>query len=104
MHKIKNKLGELESKKYQKIVEKMLKDAMKELKNFYIIATREEDKKIAKKLDVEVIGERKGIGGIIIKTRDGSKEMDLTFDFMLERKKEEIRIMIAKKLFRENVD
>ena len=104
MEAIKEKLSKLDSKKYQKIVESMIKDAMKELKDFYIIATRKEDKKIAEKLGIEVKGEKKGIGGVIIKTKDGSKEMDLTFDFLLERKEEEIRIMIAKKLFGENVD
>ena len=45
---------------------------------------------------------KKGIGGIIAKSKDGSKEMDLTFDSMLERKEEEIRIAIAKKLFEEH--
>ena len=104
IEEIRKRLQNLESKKYQKIVEGMIKDAMKEMRDFYIVATREEDEKIAEKLGIEVRGKEKGIGGVIIKTKDGSKEMDLTFDFLLDRKGEEIRIMIAKKIFGENVD
>jgi len=102
MEEIRKKLQEMGGKKYRKIVEELIKRAKREMKDFYIVATREEDKKIAEKMGVEVKTMKKGIGGIIAKSKDGSKEMDLTFDSMLERKEEEIRIAIAKKLFEEH--
>lgn len=97
--KIRNKLENMDGEEYEKVMVKMAKEAVKGIENFYIIGTRKEDKKIADKLDTEIKEMRKGIGGIIIKTHDGSKEIDLTFDFLLERKREEIRIKIAKELF-----
>jgi len=100
--KIRNKLGSMDGKEYEKVMEKMAKETVKGMKEFYIIGTRKEDKKIADKLNAEIKEMRKGIGGIIIKTEDGSKEIDLTFDFLLERKREEIRIKIARELFGEN--
>ncbi len=96
-----NILREMDGKTYEQFMEKEIKEAMKEIEDGYIISTRKEDEKIAKKLGLEVKGKTEGIGGVILKSKDGKKEIDLTFDFMLERKKEEIRIKIAEKLFGE---
>lgn len=98
---VRKKLMELDGEKYVEVVTKMVEEVIKEMGDAYIISTRKEDKKIAKKLGLEIKGKKEGIGGIIIKSKDGSKEVDLTFDFLLDRKKEEIRISIAKKLFEE---
>ncbi|HHO57443.1 MAG TPA: hypothetical protein ENJ70_02700 [Thermoplasmatales archaeon] len=100
---IREKMASLPSKEYKKIVEDMVKDAIKEGGDYVLFYSRKEDKKIAEKLNIDVEGKIDAIGGVVLKAKDGSKEIDLTFDFLLERKKEEIRIMIAEKLF-ENVD
>lgn len=99
--RMKEKLANMDKKEYIKLVNGMAKKAIKEIKNGYIISTRKEDEEISKKLKMEIKEKKKGIGGIIIKSKDGSKEIDLTFDFIIERKKDEIRISIAKKLFGE---
>ncbi|KAA0015061.1 hypothetical protein B6U81_02415 [Thermoplasmatales archaeon ex4484_30] len=100
-NEIANKLRKMDGKSYEKFMEKKLKEAIKEIEDGYIVSTRKEDEKIAKKLGLEVKGKTEGIGGVILKSRDGRKEMDLTFDFMLEKEREEIRIKIAEKLFGE---
>ena len=100
---IREKMASMPSKEYKKIVEDMVKDAIEEGGDYVLFYSRKEDKKIAEKLNIDVEGEIDAIGGVVLKAKDGSKEIDLTFDFLLERKKEEIRIMIAEKLF-ENVD
>jgi len=100
---IREKMASMPSKEYKKIVEDMVKDAIEEGGDYVLFYSRKEDKKIAEKLNIDVGGEIDAIGGVVLKAKDGSKEIDLTFDFLLERKKEEIRIMIAEKLF-ENVD
>ena len=100
---IREKMASMPSKEYKKIVEDMVKDAIKDGGDYVLFYSRKEDKKIAEKLNIDVEGKIDAIGGVVLKAKDGSKEIDLTFDFLLERKKEEIRIMIAEKLF-ENVD
>jgi len=101
---IREKMASMPSKEYKKIVEDMVKDAIKEGGDYVLFYSRKEDKKIAEKLNIDVGDDiMNAIGGVVLKAKDGSKEIDLTFDFLLERKKEEIRIMIAEKLF-ENVD
>jgi len=100
---IREKMASMPSKEYKKIVEDMVKDAIEEGGDYVLFYSRKEDKKIAEKLNIDVEGKIDAIGGVVLKAKDGSKEIDLTFDFLLERKKEEIRIMIAEKLF-ENVD
>ena len=97
---IRRKLKNLKGKKYEDFVEKSIKEAMKELKDCYILVSRKDDEKIAKKFGIEVKGKINAIGGVIIKSKDGSKEIDATFDFLLEKKKEEIRIKIAEKLWK----
>ncbi|MCD6330814.1 MAG: V-type ATP synthase subunit E, partial [Thermoplasmata archaeon] len=97
--KVKEKLKKLDSKEYKKIIEKELKKALKEIKEGYVMISRKEDEEIAKKYSLEVKGKIDCLGGMILKSKDGSKEIDLTFDFLLERKKDEIRIEIARNLF-----
>ncbi len=96
----KKELKNLKGKKYENFVEKSIKEAMNELKDCYILASRKDDEKIAKKIGIEARGKINAIGGVIIKSKDGSKEIDATFDFLLEKKKEEIRIKIAEKLWK----
>ncbi len=103
MEIIKEKMISIPSREYRKIVEKMVKDAMEDGNAWILLPSRKEDKKIAEKMGIEIGESVDAIGGVILKAKDGSREVDLTFDFLLERKKEEIRIMIAEKLF-ENVD
>lgn len=99
INKIKEYLKKLDGKKYEKIVGNLVKEGVKEIRDGYIISTREEDEKIAKKFGMEVKKKVNGIGGVILKSKDGKKEIDLTFDTMIERRKDEIRIKIAEKLF-----
>lgn len=102
IERIMNKLKELNSKKYEEIMGSLIRNALEEIKDGYIISTRKEDEKIAKNVGIEIKGKIDGIGGVIIKSKDRSKEIDLTFDSLIERSRDEIRIKIAKKLFEEN--
>ena len=102
LQKIVEKLKKLDGKRYEKFVEKKIELAMKEIRDGYILFTRDEDIKIAKKMGIEAREKINGIGGVIFRSNDGKKEMDLTFDFLIEKNKEDLRIKIAKKLFGEN--
>ena len=101
IEEIKKELKKLPSRQYKKFIEKILKDAIKEMKDGYILASRKEDEEIAKKMGIEVKGKIDAIGGVIIKSKDGSKEINSTFDALLERRRDEIRIKIAEKLWKQ---
>lgn len=98
MDAIREKLRSLPGKEYRKIVEERIRRAADTTEGMYMIATRKEDREIAKKLGIDVKGERDGIGGVILRSADGSMEIDLTFDFMLENERDTIRRMIARTL------
>ncbi|MBC7081728.1 MAG: hypothetical protein H5T44_05765 [Thermoplasmatales archaeon] len=101
MKEIVEKLKNLDGKRYSRFVEKNVENAMKEIKDGYMLFTRGEDLKIAKKMGIEAREKINGIGGVILRSKDGKKEIDLTFDFLIEKNRENIRIKIAKKLFGE---
>ena len=88
------------SKTYKKFIEKAFKEAMEEIPDGYAMVSRKEDEEIAKKLGIEVRGRINAIGGFIMVSKDGSKEINYTFDEILEMKKDELRIEIADKLWK----
>ncbi len=101
IEEIRKELKKLPSRQYKKFVEKSMKEAINEIKDGYILVSRKEDEEIAHKMGIEVKGKIDAIGGIIIKSRDGSKEINSTFDALLERMKDELRIKIAEKLWKQ---
>lgn len=63
------------------------------------IVSKDEDKEIAKNLGLKVTGNVDASGGIILTSGDGQITLDNTFDGILERKKNRIRIKVGKLLF-----
>jgi len=63
------------------------------------IVSKDEDKEIAKNLGLKVTGNVDASGGIILTSGDGQITLDNTFDGILERKKDRIRIKVGKLLF-----
>lgn len=90
----------LTGERYVRVVEKMIDQSVSLLKEPVVVASRDMDKKIARDLGLEVAsGKIEAAGGVIIREKDGSMEIDNTFEGVLARKHEDIRIKIAKKLF-----
>jgi V/A-type H+-transporting ATPase subunit E len=97
-----HKLSTLKETEYKNIITKLLEDGCKKLEGYCnILISRAIDKKIAKNMGVEVVGNVETAGGIIIKSNDGRITLDHTFDGILKRKKEEIRRKVGKLLFSE---
>ena len=95
-----SELSKLKGKEYNSIVKKLVKDGVKKLgKNCLILVSREEDKKIAKELGVTVDGTVESSGGVVIRSSDGKIILDHTFEGILDREKNKIRIEIGKLLF-----
>ena len=95
-----HKLCTLEPTAYKNIVRKLMNDGLKKLGGkASVIISRDIDKEIAKDLHLDVIGNVEASGGIILKSADGRITLDHTFDGILKREKDQIRIKVGKLLF-----
>jgi len=93
-------LSTLKETEYKNMVRKLITDGIKKLGGKCdVIVSRDIDKKIAKDLHLEVIGTVETSGGIMLKSSDGRVTLDYTFDGILKREKDQIRIKVGKLLF-----
>ncbi|MFW6173187.1 MAG: V-type ATP synthase subunit E [Elusimicrobiota bacterium] len=98
--KIYPKLSTLNQKEYERMVRKLVEDGCKKLgSKCKLLVSRDIDKEIAEDLGIPVEGNVESLGGIILKSSDGKVTIDLTFNGILKRNKDEIRIKVAKLLF-----
>jgi len=94
------KLSDISGKKYKKIVSNLTEKGLKILSGDCLaIVSKDEDKEIAKNLGLKVTGNVDASGGIILKSGDKQITLDNTFDGILKRKKDIIRIKVGKLLF-----
>ena len=95
-----SELSKLKGEHYNSIVKKLIDDGINKLgKKCKVMVSRDEDKKIAKELGIAVDGTIESSGGVVIKSLDGKIILDHTFDGILSREKNKIRIEIGKLLF-----
>jgi vacuolar-type H+-ATPase subunit E/Vma4 len=95
-----SELSKLKGNTYYKIVKKLVKDGCEKLgKNCSVMISREEDKKIAKELCLKVEGKVESSGGFLLRSSDRKITLDHTFEGILKREKDTIRIEIGKLLF-----
>lgn len=98
--KARNKLSSLKGTEYKKIVTKLIKAGHKKLDGKCTLRiSRDSDKDIAEELGLPVSGSVEARGGVILTSRDEKVTLDYTFDGILKRKKDEIRIKVGKLLF-----
>ena len=100
--KAQHNLSIINETKYKIIVTKLIKDGAKKLgEQCTIRASRDMDKEIARELGLEISGSVEASGGIILQSVDGKVVLDHTFDGILKRKKNEMRIKVGMLLFPE---
>ena len=98
--KAQRKLIKLGDEKYKKLITKLIKNGSKILGGKCTIKTsRDIDKKIAGKLGIKVTEKIESSGGIILTSINGKITLDNTFEGILEREKDRIRIKVGKLLF-----
>jgi len=98
--KARHGLCTLKEAEYKKIVIKLMQQGSKKLgKDCMVFVSRDYDRQIAQKLNLKVQGTIEAAGGIILKSSDGRITVDNTFDGILKREKDEIRIKVGKLLF-----
>jgi len=95
-----HELSILKGEHYEKIVKKLIIDGQKKLGgSCMVLVTRDADKKIAKDLGIHIDGTIESAGGVILKSSDGRVTLDHTFDGILKREKDKLRIKVGKLLF-----
>jgi vacuolar-type H+-ATPase subunit E/Vma4 len=95
-------LSKLKGAEYKNIVKKLIEAGLKKIDGkCTIIISRDIDKELAEKIGLKVGGKTEATGGIILKSSDDKITLDYTFEGLLKRKKDEIRIKVGKLLFPE---
>ena len=94
------RLQHLSGKQYHELVTALMKEGMQKLgEKCTVQICREEDKKLAKDLGLQVTGSLEASGGVMLHSADGNITLDNTFEGIIRRKKDVIRIRIGKLLF-----
>ena len=98
--KAQQQLAKLNEKDYKDMITTLIKQGKDKLgSNCIIIPSRPIDKQIAQQHKLNVKGSVTASGGILIKNHDETITIDNTFEGILKRKKDELRIHIGKLLF-----
>lgn len=93
-------LASLPEDRYRKFVMGLIRQGKKRLGDDCTLSgSRPVDKEIADKEKVAVRGTINSIGGVILHSSDGTITIDNTFERLLSRRKDEIRIHVGKLLF-----
>ena len=103
--KAQHKLSTLSEKDYSELVNSLVQDGKKKLgEKCTIFVSRAIDKKIVEKNGLKVTGNIEASGGIILKSMDGKITLNHTFDGILKREKDKIRIKVGKLLFSKDME
>lgn len=95
-----HELSILKGENYEKLVRKLIKDGPEKLGgSCTVLVTRAVDKKIAEDLGINITGTVESSGGVVLKSADGKVTLDHTFDGILKRERDKIRIKVGKLLF-----
>ncbi|HDQ15670.1 MAG TPA: hypothetical protein ENN45_01255 [Bacteroidetes bacterium] len=95
-----HELSILKGEKYEKLVKRLMQNGYKKIgSNCVVHTSKDEDKKIAKEIGIPVGGTIESAGGIILRSKDGRITLDYTFNGILKREKDKLRIKVGKLLF-----
>ena len=99
-----NRLGAFKGDSYRKILHKLVTERVDLLKGkCRVMSARREDIPFLRELGVAPVSNEtvQGRGGVVIVSVDGEFRMDSTFDYLMEKKSDELRKMAAGFLFEE---
>jgi len=86
------------SPQYKKALETMVSNSQKKLGKNIIVHCREEDKSILKELGVTTSKSIKTLGGIIAENKEGTRELDLTFEELLRTNEDQVKSFLSEKM------
>ncbi len=93
-------LNTLNEETYHDIVKTLIEQGKKRMSSkCTVLTSKDQDKHIAKELDLMVSGSIDASGGVILTSEDGTITIDNTFEGIIKRKKAQIREHVGKLLF-----
>lgn len=82
---------------YKKTLEEMINVAKKRLGKDLLVHCREEDRDILKDIGVTVSNSIQTLGGIIVENKEGTMQLDFTFEELIRTREEEVRAKLLGK-------
>ncbi len=101
LQRVRRQLAEAHGDAYEAHVRQSIQQGKEHFDDCIVLVSRDVDEDIAASLDVPVEGNIDDIGGVVVKSADGTRQLDETFESLLERRMGEIRILMAEHLFEE---
>jgi V/A-type H+/Na+-transporting ATPase subunit E len=86
------------SPQYKKALEKMVNSSKKQLGQNIVVHCRDEDKSTLRDMDVTIGKSIKTLGGIVAENKEGTKELDLTFEELLRTREDQINSFLAERM------
>lgn len=86
------------SPQYKKALEIMVNSAKKKLGQNIVVNCRDEDKSVLKDMGVTVNKSIKTLGGIVAENKEGTKELDLTFEELLRTNEDQIKSFLSERM------
>ncbi|MBS3749058.1 MAG: hypothetical protein KGY65_03605 [Candidatus Thermoplasmatota archaeon] len=95
-----DQLGNLDDNTYKNTVKQLMLQGKKQISGeCNIKISRDLDEHIAKEIGVSITGKTEATGGIILSSKNGAITIDNTFEGILKREKQDIRVKIGNLLF-----
>lgn len=96
-------LANIDETSYKKLVKQLIKQGKKELSGnkSTLKISNDFDKHLASEMNIEVTGETGASGGVIFQSEQGTITIDNTFEGILKREKQRIRVKVGQLLFKE---
>mgnify|MGYP006273241137 CR=1 FL=1 len=95
-----DQLSNMDEHSYKKIVKQLIEQGRKQIPgNCTLQISKDVDKQIAEELNIPVSGKISASGGIILQSEKGTITIDNTFEGILKREKQRIRVEVGKLLF-----
>ena len=96
---IKKELGNyVRGPQYKKALETMVNSSKHKLGQNIVVHCREEDKAALKEMGVVTGDSIKTLGGILVENKEGTKELDLTFEELLRTREDQIKSFLAERM------
>ena len=95
-----SRLSKINEEQYKKIITKLMeKTKIKIGEDCKLLVSRDIDKTIAKNLGLDVLGTIDAIGGFVATSSDKRIKLNNTFEGIIDRNKDKLRVKVGKILF-----
>jgi len=96
-------LANMDESSYKRLVEQLITQGKKQITGLCTVKiSNDYDKHIAQKMGIKISGETGATGGVILQSEHGMITIDNTFEGIIKREKQQIRVKVGQLLFSEH--